>query len=185
IPRPPLSPTEVIARYERDYGQRLTTFINQRRAEKYYVVQLKDPVRKIIVNPYTGSEIHRPHQGGTSFWSWVIDIHMNLGLCTVVKYTSGTASFLLTVVLISPGIYLWWPKSKRALKRAFTINWSASWKRKNYDLHNVGGWYTHLAIGLLAFTGACFTFPNLGPNLLNFLSGQSRAPVDADTRAMA
>lgn len=170
---PLITPAEIISRYELVYGKRLTLFMNRRRAEKFYIIRLKDPARKIIVNPYTGKELSSTESDPATFWSWLMDIHMNLGLGTVGKYISGIASLLLAMVIISTGICLWWPKNKKALRQALSIRWNASWKRKNYDIHNAGGWYTHLFIGLLAFTGACFTFPDLGPGLLNAISFQT------------
>jgi uncharacterized iron-regulated membrane protein len=60
-------------------------------------------------------------------------------------------------MLIS-GMILWWPKNKSAAKQRFSVKWDASWRRKNYDLHNVFGFYM-MAIGfILASTGLVWGF---------------------------
>ncbi len=56
------------------------------------------------------------------------------------------------------GIVLWWPKRKTDRKRSLTIKWNGRWRRVNYDLHNVLGFYaTSIAI-ILAITGLSIAF---------------------------
>ncbi|MDJ1486155.1 PepSY-associated TM helix domain-containing protein [Cytophagaceae bacterium YF14B1] len=49
-------------------------------------------------------------------------------------------------------------ENKAALKQRFTVKWNARWRRVNYDLHNVGDFYLHVLIFLLAVTGLVWTF---------------------------
>mgnify|MGYP001406676983 FL=1 len=60
-------------------------------------------------------------------------------------------------MLIS-GIILWWPKNKKATRQRFKIKWNTRWRRKNYDLHNVLGFYISLIAIILALTGMVFGF---------------------------
>ena len=56
------------------------------------------------------------------------------------------------------GIVLWWPKRKTDRKRSFTIKWKGRWRRVNYDLHNVLGFYVCSIALLLALSGLAIAF---------------------------
>ena len=68
-----------------------------------------------------------------------------------------TATLVFLVMLIS-GLILWWPKNKKATKQRFSIKWNARWRRKNYDLHNVLGFYATWIAIILAVTGLVWGF---------------------------
>jgi uncharacterized iron-regulated membrane protein len=56
------------------------------------------------------------------------------------------------------GIIMWWPKRKSDRKRSFTIKWGGRWRRVNYDLHNVLGFYAASIAIILAITGLAIAF---------------------------
>lgn len=166
----PITPYAIALAAEQKYGRRLVSFQNQRRAERYYSIGLIRPELKIAIDPYTGKELEviKPNSG---FWYWVLEIHTTLTMGEFGSYVTGICSMLLAFVLISSGLYLWWPRSKASLKQRFKLKRKVSFKRRNYELHSIGGFYLHLFIGLLAFSGACFTFQQLGPAMINFVTG--------------
>ena len=69
-------------------------------------------------------------------------------------YVCGIPTLIFLFMLIS-GIILWWPKNKKARKQRLSFDWKKvkSWKRKNYDVHNVLGFYASLFLLLIAFSG--------------------------------
>ncbi len=67
-------------------------------------------------------------------------------------------SVLTFVAIMISGIILWWPKRKSDRRRSFTIKWGAKWRRINYDLHNVLGFYATAIAIILAITGVSMTF---------------------------
>jgi uncharacterized iron-regulated membrane protein len=69
----------------------------------------------------------------------------------------GIGNFGLFVLLIS-GIILWWPKNKGAAKQRFSVKWNAQWRRKNYDFHNVLGFYASWVVVVLVITGLVWGF---------------------------
>jgi uncharacterized iron-regulated membrane protein len=74
-------------------------------------------------------------------------------------------------MLIS-GMVLWWPRNKSAAKQRFSIKWDAAWRRKNYDMHNVLGFYM-LAVGLMfAITGLVWGFQWFSEGLYTVTGGQ-------------
>ncbi len=76
-------------------------------------------------------------------------------------------------ILIS-GLILWWPKNfkKIALKQSFKIKWNARFKRLNYDLHNVLGFYAMLITILLALTGVVWTYQWIANSIYRLAAGK-------------
>jgi uncharacterized iron-regulated membrane protein len=60
--------------------------------------------------------------------------------------------------MLITGLILWWPKRKQNAKQRFTIKWNARWRRKNYDWHNVMGFYVSCIALILALTGLVWGF---------------------------
>lgn len=54
-------------------------------------------------------------------------------------------AILKFVIMLITGLILWWPKrwNKTNIKKSITIKRKASFKRVNYDLHNVFGFYSY------------------------------------------
>jgi len=107
----------------------------------------------VYINPYNG-KVLKVKDVYNSFFNFILEGHFYLWLPhnigqPVVAYA--TLSFL--VMLIS-GLFLWW----KGKKQRFKIKWSARWKRKNYDLHNVLGFYTTWLAIIFAITGLVWGF---------------------------
>ncbi len=149
-----------------------------------YMVAYRDPARTVKFNsfepgkglsfvymdPYTGEVVKEDrtiyffyvtaHLHNSLLWhgpgNWIIDI----------------ATIIFLIELIT-GLILWWPaKWTRATKEAsFTIKWKARFKRLNYDLHNVLGFYA-LAISLvLTVTGLIIAFHPLAEFTIRAFGG--------------
>lgn len=110
------------------------------------------------VNPYTAQVLHVT-ENEKSFFDIVIELHVNLMLGKVGGYIVDYATLIFVVLLLS-GIVLWWPKNKSAAKQRFWFKWKEDlkWKRKNYDLHNILGFYSSFIIIFVAITGLAWGF---------------------------
>jgi uncharacterized iron-regulated membrane protein len=111
----------------------------------------------VYLNPYTGQIIHTESLKD-NFFVVVQYIHLYLLLPPKVGQLVVGISVLIFVVLMITGVVLWWPKRKTDRKRSFTIKWGARWRRVNYDLHNVLGFYALSIALVLALTGLSMTF---------------------------
>ncbi|WP_164112342.1 MULTISPECIES: PepSY-associated TM helix domain-containing protein [Sphingobacterium] len=71
------------------------------------------------------------------------------------------------------GLVLWWPKrwTKKTVQDSFTIKWKARFKRFNYDLHNVYGFYSLLLCFVLSLTGIIIFFHSLGDLITSAFGG--------------
>jgi uncharacterized iron-regulated membrane protein len=116
--------------------------------------------KKVIAlyfNPYSAKLLHAEPLKGT-FFAYIKEVHLYLFLPKAIgKIVNGVSVIIFVLIMIS-GIVLWWPRRKVDRKRSFTIKWGAKWKRVNYDLHNVLGFYTAVILILMAITGLSFSF---------------------------
>jgi uncharacterized iron-regulated membrane protein len=111
----------------------------------------------IYLNPYTGQFLHTEGVK-ENFFTVVEYIHLYLLLPDKIGSMIVGISAITFVFIMVMGIILWWPKRKSDRKRSFTIKWNGRWRRVNYDLHNVLGFYA-AAIGIiLAITGIAIDF---------------------------
>ena len=117
--------------------------------ENYYQV--------VFIDQYTG-EILKNKDMQSDFFTIVLAIHMRLLLPGKAGELVVPICTLLFVIMLISGIVLWWPKNKAALKQRFSIKWRAQWRRKNYDFHNVFGFYASWAALLIALTGLIWGF---------------------------
>lgn len=183
---PLLTPVQVVRALEAQGERNVTFFAGQRRAEDAYKVSfLEEKGRTYFVNPHTAEIIDL--QEGRNFFDFIIDIHMSLAMGQIGMWITGSSSLILCFLLITTGIYLWWPRklNRSTLRQRFSIEWKANWKRLNQDLHSVGGFYVHAIIGLLAFTGAYFTFPRLITTLVSAVLLSPTQPASRSAPAAA
>lgn len=111
----------------------------------------------VYINPYTG-EVLKVKDEYSSFFRIILDGHFYLWLPHDVGQTVVASSTLIFVIMLITGIFLWWPRKKKGAKKSFKIKWNARWRRKNYDLHNVLGFYVSWIAVILALTGLVWGF---------------------------
>ncbi|MBL1222577.1 PepSY domain-containing protein [Chryseobacterium sp. L7] len=109
------------------------------------------------LDPYTGKVI-----GSTKsyeFFYIVAHIHAQLLAGKFGKTVVGVASIIFFVQLIG-GLILWWPKkwNKTTRTTAFKIKSGTKWRRKNYDFHNVFGFYSLLPAVFITITGLIMAY---------------------------
>ena len=115
--------------------------------------------KQAYVNPYSG-EVLRVYDEKNSFFNIVKMIHWSFLLKQDWgTYVVGIPVIIFVFMLIS-GIILWWPKNKAARKQRFWFRWKniKNWKRKNYDLHNVLGFYGSIFALIFSITGLFYAF---------------------------
>lgn len=113
----------------------------------------------VYINPYTG-KVLKVSNLNAGFFRFVLDGHYYLWLPPAIGQPVVASFTLVFVVMLVSGIVLWWPKNKSAAKQRFKFSWknTTQWKRKNYDLHNILGFYASFIVLLLALTGLIWGF---------------------------
>ncbi|KAB1066830.1 PepSY domain-containing protein [Tamlana haliotis] len=136
--------------------------------------------KTVSLNPYNGKIIFIENTKW-EFFNVVLAIHMNLfmGYNDVSHYIVAGATWTFVFMLIS-GLILWWPK-KSQRKQSFSFKWkkSSKWRRKNYDLHRIFGFYM-LAIALiLALTGLMWASKSFNASVKWVANGGKTIPYAA------
>lgn len=131
--------------------------------ERAYQVNLSKPRRaSIYVDQYTG-EIKGRNERAAFFTfmfkmhRWLLDSVKQGGSISVGKLVVGVSTLMFVFVLIS-GICVWWPRTRKALKKSLKIATGKGWKRFWYDLHVAGGMYTLVFLLAMALTGLTWSF---------------------------
>ncbi|WP_421939300.1 PepSY-associated TM helix domain-containing protein [Pedobacter sp.] len=87
-------------------------------------------------------------------------------------------SVVIFVLMLITGLLLWFPGRRRLLKQSLTIKRDASFKRLNYDLHNVLGFYAAVVLLITALSGLYFAFKEV-KTAASFFTGTKLTPGKA------
>ncbi|MFY7845932.1 PepSY-associated TM helix domain-containing protein [Chryseobacterium gambrini] len=138
------------------------------------------PIYKVAyVNPYSG-KVLGTYDEKNGFFQIVKMIHWSF----LLKQSWGTyvvgIPVLIFVFMLISGIILWWPKNKAARKQRFSFKWKnvQNWKRKNYDLHNVLGFYASVFALIFSITGLFYAFLFVQSSIYFIFSGGKTAYPD-------
>ncbi len=126
---------------------------NPRRAD----VAMRNDVL-VSVDPWDGSVLRAFHHE-TSLSGRLEVLHTNLMLGSVGELTVKWFNIVFVLLLVL-GLWLWWP-TRRTMRRSFLIELRRGFKRANYDLHNVLGFYSALLLLVLGGTGVLLSYPGL------------------------
>ncbi|WP_405415191.1 PepSY-associated TM helix domain-containing protein [Maribacter sp. Asnod1-A12] len=115
--------------------------------------------RSVFLNPYTG-EVIQVDDHLTGFFAFVLKGHVRMWLPKGIGEQVVGASILLFIFIIISGFILWIPKKRKNLKQRLKFDWknTTRWKRKNFDLHTVVGFYICSLALILAFTGSMMSY---------------------------
>ncbi|GHA35308.1 sulfite reductase [Salinimicrobium marinum] len=147
----------------------------------YHTFGEKEGFSVIFLNPYTAEPIKSMQTVGNGefdFFHFIIDGHRALWLpYSIGQPIVGIATLIFLVMLIS-GLIMWWPKkwNKNTYKKSFNIKWNAKFKRVNYDLHNVLGFYSLVFAFIIGVTGLVWSFEWFEDSLYYVTSGGESHP---------
>lgn len=158
--RPVMLPSELkkIADKVFVHGETLgVEYMGEGKAARAAFYDLEGRYELVFMNPYSG-EVLKHKNMEEDFFRIVLAGHYNLWLPEKVGQVITTSATLIFVIMMISGLILWWPKNKAGRKQRFTIKWNAKWRRVNYDLHNVFGFYMTWVAIFIALTGLVFGF---------------------------
>ena len=127
----------------------------------------------IYVDQYTGEVLKEDR----AIYFFYVTAHLHADMSAGV--VGGWIVVICTIIfLISciTGLVLWWPArwTKRTRQASFTVKWKAKFKRLNYDLHNVYGFYSLILCVILAFTGILIFFHPMGDAVIKMFGGSDQ-----------
>jgi len=136
--------------------------------------------KTVYINPYT-AKVQYIENSKTEFFRLMVMLHYNLLLEQTGHQIVGWCTLIFIVLLIS-GLVLWWPKNKAAAKKRFAFRWNENtrWKRKNYDLHNILGFYSLIIALIIALTGLVWAFSWFNNGMQWIVNGGFATPAEKE-----
>ncbi|KIC63969.1 PepSY-associated TM helix domain-containing protein [Chryseobacterium taiwanense] len=141
---------------------------------------------RVYVDPYSG-KIQEVENAKKDFFEIVLDLHRRLLLGEKIgKMITGYSTLIFTILLLS-GLVIWYPRkmSKAMLKGMFFIKTSANWKRINYDVHNVLGFYAVIPLLLICYSALIWSFEDIDKWVENTLNDNSIKEKKAESKIPA
>jgi uncharacterized iron-regulated membrane protein len=116
----------------------------------YYIVYL---------NPYSGKILHTQNMQ-EGFFPFILKGHFYLWLPEKIGQPVVAISSLVFLAMIITGLILWLPKNRNVLKSRTWFRWkdTTKWKRKNFDLHSIIGFYSFFVALIFVVTGLVWGF---------------------------
>ena len=133
----------------------------------------------VALNPYT-AKVLKVKDMNKDFFRIVTIGHYYLWLPPAIGQPILASATLIFLVMLISGIILWWPKNKAARKQRLKVKFNAKWRRVNYDLHNVLGFYITWVMIFIAITGLVMGFQWVAKSVYWATSGGKTLPVHAD-----
>ncbi|WP_157638090.1 PepSY-associated TM helix domain-containing protein [Flexithrix dorotheae] len=115
--------------------------------------------QSVFLNPYSGEVLEIKNHRSGFFW-FVLKGHLYLWLPKAIGTELTRYGTMVFVILLITGIILWWPKNKKGRKQRMQFLWKSStrWRRKNFDLHSILGFYISSLALIIAFSGLVMAF---------------------------
>ncbi|AZA76585.1 peptidase [Chryseobacterium sp. G0186] len=135
---------------------------------------------RVYIDPYTG-KVQEVEDAKHDFFEIVLDLHRRLLLGEKIgKTITGYSTLIFAIILLS-GLVIWYPRkmSKSMLKGMFFIKTSANWKRINYDVHNVLGFYAVIPLLFISYSALIWNFESIDKWVKNTLNGNTLAEKKA------
>lgn len=138
------------------------------------------------INPYSG-KIEGIVNEKNDFFQIVKGIHWSLLLATPIGQPIIVWSTVIFIVLLVTGLVLWWPKkwNRAGKQKSFKIKWGSTWRRVNYDLHNVIGFYFLILSLIIAFTGLYWYYPFVQKSLHFLGTGEYKLPDTSSKKVVS
>ena len=122
-----------------------------------------------LFNPYNGQDLGDYTTNGQFFIMWIVRLHDELLLDRPDgPWWNGLLSLVFTVLVVS-GLIVWWPGISR-WKRSLVFKWSSGWRRLNWDLHSVLGFWLLLFMLMWGISGWYLGMPEPLTNLVERFS---------------
>lgn len=130
-------------------GNRTSKLIYYSFADEYYDF--------VYIHPVSG-KVLKVYDVRNSFFGWILEGHFYLWLPPQIGKPIVASACLVFLFILLSGLVLWWPKNKAARKQKIKIKRNVRWRRRNYDLHSVLGFYMFFFGFVFAFTGLIWGF---------------------------
>ena len=121
-----------------------------------------------VFNPYTGEDLGDATTEGELWLLWLVRLHDELLFGREGQYWNGVLSAVFCVTVLT-GLVVWWPGVNR-WRRSLVIKRGSGWKRFNWDLHSVLGFWLLLFMLMWGISGAYLGVPDPFSDFVEWVS---------------
>lgn len=127
----------------------------------------------VYINPYSGKILHIQNME-KGFFPFILKGHFYLWLPPHVGQPVVATATLVFFVTIITGIILWFPKNRHVLKSRLWFAWknTTKWRRKNFDIHSILGFYSFFVALIFVTTGLVWGFQWFARNYYTAIGGK-------------
>ncbi len=137
-----------------------------------------DEIKKRLFDPRSGSDLGNSIPTGISLVSKLIDLHDNLFGGSTGRKVNGAGAFALIALAVT-GLVIWWP-GVRTWRRSLTLHRGMGWKRLNWHLHSMVGFWSLGFILIFGLSGVYLCFSERVQDFADWL--QPPTPANAGVR---
>lgn len=164
-----LQPSQLLSQVQKTYPAEKIVQLRMKQVPlNATAIALTDKRKAICLDPFTGQIVGVYHTR-RDLMGIALQLHLNLMLgdigAEIIRW-----NVLIFLIMLLSGLYLWFPTRRNQLKTAFRVKWS-SWKRINYDLHKVWGFYMLWLLLPITLTGVYWVFDSV-PAAIYALDGK-------------
>lgn len=164
----PMPIAQVVKRAEQQFGKEVVTINFPSRELQNYILKVRGNKKWLFFDSRTGSYLGEMEER-RGVMDQLLKIHRTLTVGETGSLITGSCALLLAFVLVSSGLFLWFPRKKKHVKDRLRFKANASFKRRTFDLHQVTGFYFSIPLAVIAITGAYFAFPKQTQSAVNTL----------------
>jgi uncharacterized iron-regulated membrane protein len=132
-----------------------------------------DQYKKRMFDPRAGTDLGDAIPVAIKVVSKLIDLHDNLLAGRRGRNVNGAGAAALLVMALS-GLVIWWPGSNR-WRRSLTLPRNVGWRRFNWHLHSMAGFWTLGFLLVFGISGIYLCFPEPFQNAVDWLQPPTRA----------
>ena len=132
--------------------------------------------QQLLFDPYEGTDLGNALPVGWRLTTWFLDLHDNLLAGDTGRAVNGIGAVLLTLLSVT-GAIIWWPGIQN-WRRSLKVDLAANWRRFNWNLHSVLGFWTLLFILMWGITGIYLTFPSPFGAVVDYLEPPNEENFD-------
>ncbi len=177
-PGPERLPLEtLVPKVAAETGQEFTGVLIPHAPDQAVMLQ-KGRAPGVYVNPYTGEILGGINQELRDGFMVFFRLHRWLLLDSDMgRPITGAATLMFIVILVS-GLVLWAFKAKPRPARALMFKRGVSWKRLNYDLHVILGFYTFIPLLVMSLSALYWSYNSSFETSVYRLFDGKPAPVE-------
>ena len=154
---------------------RVESIVRPRNPDQSVDVMLRQgkDIKHQLFDPRTGADLGKTVPTGYWLVSQLLDLHDNLFAGPTGRTVNGVGAAALTGVALT-GLVVWWPGSK-TWKRSLALHRGVGWKRWNWHLHSMIGFWSLAFTLVFAVSGIYLGFPETFQNFADWLQPPTAA----------